>query len=162
MLPTVARCRREAPVVLTSLQWICLAFGALLMGISKTAIGGLGARAVALFTYVFPSSKQASGLVLPLLIFADFVAVFSYRQHAQWRYLAKLLPWTAVGVVLGYFTLSHISDSAARWSIGLIILGLAVLSVWWRYRPAGADAAAPIHWSIAIGVGIVAGFITLM
>ena len=149
-------------MVLTSLQWICLAFGALLAGISKTAIGGLGALAVALFTYVFPSSKQASGLVLPLLIFADFVAVFAYRQHAQWHYLAKLLPWTAVGVVLGYFTLGHISDRAARLSIGLIILGLAVLSVGRRYRPAGADATAPIHWSIAMGVGILAGFITLI
>jgi uncharacterized protein len=149
-------------VPLTPLQWICLALGAILAGISKTAIGGLGALAVALFTYVFPSSKQASGLVLPLLIFADFVAVFAYRRHTQWRYLAKLLPWTAVGVVLGYFTLGHISDRAAKLFIGVIILLLAVLSLWRRYRPASAEATAPIHWSIAIGVGILAGFITLI
>ena len=61
------------------LQWICAVLGALMVGISKSGITGLSILSVALFTHVFPSSKQASGLVLPLLIFGDFVAVLSYR-----------------------------------------------------------------------------------
>jgi uncharacterized membrane protein YfcA len=86
------------------LQWLCAVLGALMVGISKAGITGLSLLSIALFAHVFPSSKQASGLILPLLIFGDFVAVSSYRTHIQWRYLWKLLPWSAVGVVLGYFT----------------------------------------------------------
>jgi uncharacterized membrane protein YfcA len=89
------------------LQWVCAVLGALMVGISKAGITGLSILSVALFTHVFPSSKQASGLVLPLLIFGDFVAVLTYRTHTQWRYLWKLMPWTAAGVLLGAF--------AGRW-----------------------------------------------
>ena len=109
------------------LQWICAVLGALMVGISKAGITGLSLLSIALFVHVFPSSKQASGLVLPLLIFGDIVAVLSYRAHTQWRYLWKLLPWTAAGVVLGYFALGHISDKAARIMIGAIIVFLCVL-----------------------------------
>src|ERR1700731_4632332 len=106
------------------LQWVCAVLGALMVGISKAGITGLSILSVALFTHVFPSSKQASGLVLPLLIFGDFVAVLSYRTHTQWRYLGKLMPWTAAGVVLGYFALGRISRGTARIAIGVIIVSL--------------------------------------
>jgi hypothetical protein len=42
------------------LQWICAVLGALMVGISKAGITGLSILSVALFTHVFPSSKQAS------------------------------------------------------------------------------------------------------
>ena len=107
--------------------------GALMVGVSKAGITGLSILSVALFTHVFPSSKQASGLVLPLLIFGDIVAVFSYRAHTQWHYLWRLLPWTAAGVALGYFTLGRISDESARVMIGGIIVSLCALGYWRRY-----------------------------
>ncbi len=96
------------------LLWFFAALGAFMVGVSKAGITGLSILSIALFNHVFPSSKQASGLVLPLLIFGDFVAVFSYRKHTQWHYLWRLFPWTAAGVVLGYFTLGRISDHTAR------------------------------------------------
>jgi uncharacterized membrane protein YfcA len=145
------------------LLWVCTVLGALMVGISKAGITGLSILSVALFTHVFPSSKQASGLVLPLLIFGDFVAVLSYRTHTQWRYLWKLMPWTAAGVVLGYFTLGHISDRTTRIMIGVIIVSLCVLGYWRRYLTvATPETAAPTHWSLAAAIGIIAGFITLV
>jgi uncharacterized membrane protein YfcA len=149
-------------VTLDALQWVCAVLAALLVGVSKTALSGLGVLAVALLAYVFPNSKQASGFVLPMLVFADFVAVSSYRTHTQWRYLWKLFPWAAVGVVFGYFALGRISDRGARLLIGGIILLLVALSYWRRYRPASADDSAPVHWTVAIFVGILAGFVTLI
>ncbi len=130
------------------LQWICAVLGALMVGISKAGITGLSILSVALFTHVFPSSKQASGLVLPLLIFGDIVAVLSYRTHTQWRYLWKLMPWTAAGVVLGYFVLGTISDGTARIIIGAIIVSLCALGYWRRYRGGQSrEAAETWHWS---------------
>ena len=145
------------------LQWVCAVLGALMVGISKAGITGLSILSVALFTHVFPSSKQASGLVLPLLIFGDFVAVLSYRTHTQWRYLWKLMPWTAVGVVLGYFALGHISDKTTRIMIGVIIVSLCVLGYWRRYLTLPTpETETPKHWALAAAIGIVAGFITLI
>jgi uncharacterized protein len=142
------------------------ALGALMVGVSKAGIPGLSILSIALFNHVFASAKQASGLILPLLIFGDFVAVFSYRKHTQWRYLWRLFPWTAAGVVLGYFTLGRISDQAARILVGWIIIALAALSLWRRYA---ASAAAPddeqkpaYHWSLGAAIGVTAGFITLI
>ncbi len=147
------------------LQWIFAVLGAFMLGVSKSGITGLSILSVALFTHVFPSSKQASGIVLPLLIFGDIVAVLSYRRHTQWRYLWKLFPFTATGVVLGYFALGWVSDRHARLMIGAIIISLAVLSYWRRYRAAQPNAdAQPGHhsWVFAAAVGVVAGFITLV
>jgi uncharacterized protein len=144
------------------LQWICAILGALMVGISKAGITGLGLLSIALFAHVFPSSKQASGLILPLLIFGDFVAVLSYRTHTQWRYIWKLMPWTAVGVVLGYFALGHISDRTTRNMIGVIIVSLCVLGFWRRYLVVQSQESEAWHWALAAALGIAAGFITLV
>jgi len=149
-------------LITAPLQWICAILGALMVGISKAGITGLGLLSIALFAHVFPSSKQASGLILPLLIFGDFVAVLSYRTHTQWRYLWKLLPWTAVGVVLGYFALGHISDRTARYMIGVIIVSLCVLGFWRRYLVVQSQESEAWHWVLAAALGIAAGFITLV
>jgi len=157
------------------LQWILAVLGAVMVGMSKTGVAGLGALAVALFVHVFPSSKQASGLVLPLFVLGDFVAVMFYRAHAQWRFLWRLMPWTAAGVVLGYFALGRISDGTARTLIGAIIVSLSVLGLWRRYAravprdapdneggPDTRDHAAAWHWIAAAALGVVAGFVTLV
>jgi uncharacterized protein len=144
-------------------QWLCALFGALMVGISKAGITGLSILSVALFTHVFPSSKQASGLVLPLLIFGDIVAVLSYRAHTQWHYLWRLMPWTAAGVALGYFTLGHISDETARVMIGVIIVSLCALGYWRRYVSVQTqERSASWHWALAAALGVLAGFITLV
>ncbi len=144
-------------------QWAVAAMGALMVGISKTGITGLSVLFVALFAAVFPSTKQATGIVLPLLIFGDFVAVYSYRRHMQWKHLGKLFPWTAAGVVLGYVAMRLISDHTARLLIGAIIVGLAALSYWLRWRKSPAEQSPALaHWGVGAAVGVVAGFTTLV
>jgi uncharacterized membrane protein YfcA len=142
-------------------QWAILAVGALMVGVSKTGVAGLSLLFVALFAAALPSSKQASGLVLPLLIVGDLVAVLSYRRHMLWSHLARLLPWTAVGVVVGFLALGTMSDRTARTVIGAILLGMTALSYWLRLRRS-TDERALRHWGFAAGIGILAGFTTLV
>ena len=145
------------------LQWAVAALGALMVGVSKTGITGLSALFVALFAAVFPSTKQSTVIVLPLLIFGDFVAVYWYRRHMQWHHLWKLFPWTAAGVVAGYFAMRVISDHTARTLIGAIIVGMAALSYWLRWRKSGpGENPALMHWGIAAFIGVMAGFTTLV
>jgi uncharacterized protein len=140
-------------------QWALAVVGALLVGISKTGIAGLGMLFVVIFTYIMPA-KQATGLVLPLLCFGDLVAVASYRQHTQWRFLWKLFPWTAAGVVLGFFALGRIDDREAKLLIGWIILGLLALHLARRWRK---NSEEPEHgWWFAPFIGVLAGFTTMV
>jgi uncharacterized membrane protein YfcA len=141
--------------------WVSAVLGAFMVGIAKAGITGLSILSIALFNHVFSSAKQTSGLVLPLLIFGDIVAVLAYRKHTQWTYLWRLFPWTAIGVVLGYFTLGRISDPHARILIGWIIVSLAALSYWQRFAGSESEAVS-FHWSVSALIGITAGFITLV
>ena len=94
-------------MVLDTWQWAMAAAAAVIVGISKAGIGGLGMLAVVIFAQIMPA-KQATGIVLPLLCFGDIVGATVYWRHADWRHLWRLFPWTAAGVVIGYFALDVI------------------------------------------------------
>jgi uncharacterized membrane protein YfcA len=140
-------------------QWVLAIAGALLVGISKTGVAGLGLLSVVIFAQIMPA-KQATGIVLPLLICGDLIAVKSYRQHTQWRFLWKLFPWTAAGVVIGAFALGRIDDQQAKKLIGVIILCLLVVDV---LRRRGVKKTEDGHgWWFAPTMGVLAGFTTLV
>ncbi len=139
-------------------QWVLAAAAGLLVGVSKSGIGGLGMLAVVIFAQILPA-KQATGMVLPLLCFGDILAVLAYRQHAQWKHLWRLFPWTAAGVLIGYFALGKIGEREARVLIAVIVLSLVVLHLLRRQR-SGTEAEHGAWFPPAIGV--LAGFTTLV
>jgi len=145
-------------------QWVVAALAAMLVGVSKGGIAGLGFLPVVIFAYILPSTKQSSGFVLPLLIFGDVVAVLNYRRHTQWSYLWKLFPWTAAGVLVGYFAMGRINDRQTAKLIGLIVLGLVILHLWRRRQAklAGPDAEVEHGIWFAPMIGVLAGFTTLV
>ncbi len=134
--------------------------GALLVGVSKTGIAGLGILFVVMFANVIPA-KQSSGFVLPLLICGDVVAVWAYRSHAKWAHVWRLMPWTAAGVLIGYFAMGRIDDRQARVLIGAIILAMLAVHLWRQSRAKpGADEDHGAWF--APMVGVLAGFTTLV
>lgn len=140
-------------------QWALAVVGALLVGVSKTGIAGLGMLFVVIFAQIMPA-RQATGIVLPLLICGDLVAVASYRQHAQWRFLWRLFPWAAAGVLAGYFALGRINDRQAKVLIGVIIL--ALLAVHLARRRGLVKDEGEHGWWFAPTIGVLAGFTTLV
>ncbi len=144
-------------------QWALAVLGAFIAGVSKAGVAGLGILCVAIFANILPA-KQATGLVLPLLIFGDIFAVASYRQHTVWRHLWRLFPWTILGAILGTLALGRLDDAAVRCLIGGIIVLMFVLHVWrkWSARRGRGDEAlvaqAPAWFAPAAGV--LAGFTT--
>lgn len=141
-------------------QIVLAIFGALLVGVSKTGIAGLGMLFVVMFANVIPA-KQSSGFVLPLLIFGDVVAVWSYRAHAKWVHVFRLMPWTAAGVVIGYFAMGRIDDRQARTLIGAIILVMVAVQLWRRSRLKPGEIEEAGAW-FAPTIGVLAGFTTLV
>jgi uncharacterized protein len=145
-------------------QWGLAFFGAFCVGFAKTGVGGVGILAVAIFANILPA-KQAVGVVLPLLLCADVVAVLAYRRHAQWYYLWRLFPWTAVGVVGGFLVMGRVGDGEIGVITGLIVVALVVLHVWrvWIYKTNhGEEPPVPKHPVFAVAVGVAAGFTTMV
>lgn len=140
-------------------QWVLAVLGALLIGVAKTGITGLSLLFVSLFAAVMPA-RQSTGVVLPLMIVGDVVAVLSYRRHAQWTHLWRLFPWAGSGVVLGYLALGRMNDRQTGDAMGAIIVGLAILHIYRRLRPGGHEAEHGAWFAPVIG--ILAGFTTLV
>jgi uncharacterized membrane protein YfcA len=138
--------------------WTLAAVAAVIVGISKSGIGGLGMLAVVIFAQILPA-KQATGLVLPLLCFGDVAGATVYWKHAVWSHIRRLFPWTAAGVVGGYFALGRIDDAQARALIGWIVLGLVAMH-FIRRKYVGHEAEHGAWFAPTIGV--LAGFTTLV
>lgn len=137
---------------LSSTQLIVLIIAAMLIGINKTAIPGLGVLPVVMLTLVF-ETKMSTGVQLGMLAMADIVAVAYYRKQADWRILLRLLPWALVGIAIGSVILRFIpiDGSAMKRTIGGIVLALMVLS-FVRKRLAPEKLPSGIGWSGFYGI----------
>ncbi|MFI9599917.1 sulfite exporter TauE/SafE family protein [Streptomyces sp. NPDC004069] len=142
-----------------------LALASLLVGFSKTAVSGANTVSLAVFAAVLPA-RASTGVLLPVLIAGDVLAVLTYRRHAHWPTLWRLFPAVAVGVVVGTLFLVWADDGVVRTSIGAILLLMASVTVW-RRRTAdrGEDpdpvAARPGRLR-ARSYGVLGGFTTMV
>ncbi len=141
-------------------QWVVLAVGALVIGLSKTGLPGVGMLAILLVATVIPA-KQSTGLILPMLIVGDILGVAYYHHHASWKHLFRLAPWTMAGIVLGWMALGRLDDAHIRPLIGIIVLAMLALSIWRSLKPAFLEAL-PESRRFAAVVGLMAGFTTMV
>jgi len=142
----------------SALDWTVLATGAVLVGFAKTAIGGVGAIATALFATVLPA-KQSTGALLPLLIAGDVVAVSSYRRHADWPLLLRLFPSVAAGVVVGAGFVARVDDTAMRRTIGALLVFLVALTLVQRLNRTAVTVSGR---AATLLFGLLAGFTTMV
>jgi hypothetical protein len=77
---------------LNPVRWLVVFSCAVLIGMSKTGLSGLGLMVVPILASVF-GGRPSVGLLLPMLIFADVFVVSWYNRHAEWRHVLRLLPW---------------------------------------------------------------------
>ncbi|HQI28232.1 MAG TPA: TSUP family transporter, partial [Sedimentisphaerales bacterium] len=111
---------------MTSTGWFLVGLSAVLVGLSKTGIPGLGILMTPLMAMAFPLEylRESTGILLGMLILGDLFAAGYYRQHAEWRYVLRLLPPAFAGIVAGWLAMGYVSDAQLQRIIGVIILGL--------------------------------------
>lgn len=143
---------------MSALDWTVLVSAGILVGFAKTALGGIGALATALFATVLPA-RQSSGALLPLLIAGDLVAVASYRRHADWRLLGRLFPSVAAGIVVGALFLARVDDAVMRRTIGGLLVLLVALTLAQKARGAALRVQGR---SMTVLFGLLAGFTTMV
>lgn len=130
------------------------------VGVSKTGIPGIGILVVPVMALIIPA-KASTGLLLPMLIFADLFAVGYYRRHAVWSHLLRIIPWAFAGIVLGYLTMDRIDDGQFSLFIGAIVLVMLIVN-WVRTGRAEDESSIPDSWWFAALMGLAAGFSTMV
>ena len=145
---------------LTTAQWLLAFAGALGMGISKAGFPGTSLVHVVVFASIF-GARTSTGIILPMLIAADVVAVRIFRQHAQWLYIRRMLPATLVGVLVGFLLMGRLDERLFSPLIGTIVLLLVVMQVLRMTRP-GLFAEVPHAPAFGWTMGLLAGVTTMV
>ncbi|WP_425145213.1 sulfite exporter TauE/SafE family protein [Deinococcus sp.] len=148
---------------LAAWQWLLAAFSALLIGFSKTGLPGAGIVAVPLLASAF-GARLSVGTALPLLLVGDLCALASYRAHADWGQLRRLLPWVALGLLSGTLALwvlgsLHLTSDPLGPLIGGLILGMLALNV---LRPHLGERLQPYSPVGTALTGVLAGCTTMI
>jgi hypothetical protein len=103
---------------------------AMLLGMAKAGLSGMGIAIVPLMAMIF-GAKESTGVILPMLITADIMAVIYYRRNAVWKHILVILPWVAAGIIIALITGNLINDNQFRivmLSVVWIMLILMVLN----------------------------------
>jgi len=111
-------------------QIVILCVCALLIGVNKTALPGIGILPVVLLADTF-DSRLSTGMQLLMLAWADIMAVIYFRRSADWRIILRLLPWSLLGLGIGWWVLGYIppeNNAAMKLLIGWIVIGLLILN----------------------------------
>ena len=143
--------------------WFCAVPAVMSIGLAK---GGFGAGAVILATPLLTLAipvTHAVGLLLPLLIMTDIIALVHYRHHFDARSIKMLVPSACLGITAGALLFGYFSGSmkALKMTIGFVsllfvlfqVLRTSILGIMTRHRPSALEG---------ILMGATAGFTSTM
>ena len=137
---------------------VLAALSALLVGMAKNGVPGIGILAVPLMATAFPA-KASVGLLLPILIVGDVFAIIHFRRHAEWSKLWGLFPWVLVGGVVGALTLARVEDGQLKPMLGVLVLVMLALEL---LRSRYGWTGYVRHPLFTVGIGVAAGFATVV
>ncbi len=143
---------------LTTMDWLLFVFAGMLISVSKAGIKGITILAVPTLAIVF-GAKTSTGIMLPILMFLDVLAVYFYTRYLDKAVLLKLLPWTVLGVLLGVWLGDYLNEDQFKKIMAWIVLICVGLLFWWDSKP---DRKVPtsIWFAAVLGVGV--GFTTMI
>jgi uncharacterized membrane protein YfcA len=101
------------------------------------------------------SPLRAAGLMLPILIFGDLLAIHAYRKTFSADVLKLMIPAGFVGILLGWLTATWIDDNTVRLMLGVMCLAAAADFVIRHRREGGPAQPGKVFGFIC---GILSGF----
>lgn len=142
----------------STIHIILIFTGAFILGLAKAGLKGIDMLNVTIMALVF-GGKASTGIVLPLLCVADIAAVIYYHRHAQWKHFWKLLPWMAIGILIGVYAGKDMNEALFRKIMATIIVITIVIIVVMEFKKGYKVSDNPLF---AASTGIAAGFTTML
>lgn len=135
--------------------WAVAVLAVFIVGLSKSGlVGSMGMVGVPLLALVMPA-RDATGMMLPVLISMDLIAIWIYRREANWHVLAIMLPGAVIGTLLGWALWSVVTDAEVLLAVGIITVLFmldALLPI--RKRLEGLPPSKPwgVFWGTVAGL----------
>jgi len=121
-----------------------------LIGLAKGGLPGFGPIVTVIVALVVPATV-AIGILLPILMVGDMVALWALRGHVDRSIVAALIPGSVIGIGLASFVLSSLSANGLE--IGIVVIVLAFVA----YRTAVLTGRAPTLGADSVLAGPKAG-----
>lgn len=131
---------------------------ALIVGLNKSGLKGIGVLAVVLLALGY-GSRASTGLIVPILVVGDILAVVYYKRHVKWRYLVKLIPAVMIGVLIAVYYGKNLDETAFKFWMALLIFMSLFIIIW---RELYAKMSFPNTWLFVGSIGILTGFTTMI
>ena len=144
--------------VFSNFNWGLILLSAFFIGLSKAGLRGIDMMNVTIMAIVF-GSKASTGIVLPLLCVADIIAVIYYHRHAQWNHFWKLIPWMAIGILVGVYVGKDMNEVLFRKIMAIIIITTVFIMVALEIRK---NQIIPTNKFFVANMGLAAGFTTML
>jgi uncharacterized membrane protein YfcA len=133
--------------------YFCAIPAVLIFGLSKGGFGG-GINVVSVpLIALSVSPPQAAGILLPILCVMDLLALRKFWGSWDKANLRIMIPASIVGIVLGTFLFSHLSEAYVRLLIGLLAVGFG-LNHWRQGNSQTKTSVSRIKgsfWSVVAG-----------
>ena len=140
-------------------SWGVLFLSALFVGMSKTGVQGLTILTVPLLAMAF-GAKPSTGLMLPLLCFADVIGVSYYRRQAEWKYILRLLPMAVAGFFLALWVDHLIPATEFKHLMGACLALVLGVMLWSQWK--GRENLLIDKWWYSPLFGLLGGFTTMI
>ena len=125
---------------------LVMALAAILVGLAKGGLAGVGVMAVPVLALVLPP-VQAAAILLPILCLTDLVATWNWWGTWSYRTLAQMLPGALLGIGVGWLTAAAVSDAVVLLIVGVVALAFVGRWAWQTSRrrapPPRPESAAP-------------------
>ncbi|MFN3191120.1 MAG: sulfite exporter TauE/SafE family protein [Aureliella sp.] len=148
------------PDTLTAYQILLLFIAAMGIGISKCGFAGVSMIHVLVFAFVF-GAKDSTGVLLPMLVIGDLLAIWFFGKKVEWKQVRRLLPPAMLGVIIGTVLMDRMDERTFKPTVGVIIFLLTTVQVARIWRPKLFDQIPHQLW-FAWTLGLLAGTTTMM
>jgi uncharacterized protein len=147
---------------LAPLSWLLCYTAAFCSGMSKSGLSGISMLGVVLMARAM-DSYNSTGVVLPLLIFADVLAASNFRSEIQWGHIRRLAVPIGIGILGGWWFMLELREHREQFRpiVGGIVLLMVALQLL-RQRFSRLDQILPNSQAFGVIVGFFVGFSTMV
>ncbi|MBT5782507.1 MAG: sulfite exporter TauE/SafE family protein [Candidatus Marinimicrobia bacterium] len=125
---------------------------------AKTGLGGIGLLVVPVMASIF-GAKSSTGILLIILILADFFGVSYYHQHADTKKLIKLAPSTIIGILTGVLIGNQVNEKQFKFFLAIVVtLGILLMFFNNKKKTTNKDS----NFLITSSFGVLGGLSTMI
>ena len=127
-------------------------FGVIVFGLSKGGFPGpISMLAVPIMSFAM-SPLKAAGILLPLLLVMDVIALYLYWNKWDIKLLKIIIPSSIVGIIIGTFTFQYTSENQIRILVGIISILFVFISIYQKNSSLlNPTKSKGVFWSGAAG-----------